>query len=166
VKRIALLAILLMFGPTLVFSQDSAKNTVARNTGSIPAAGVTIDDLVSWLKNSGHEAEVVTASNGVRHVTTLTGTVDVGIYLFDCKEGHCGSIQFAAGFATHGKFDVSRMNEWNTKQRWARGYYDSTNDPWIEMDVDLTPGGTYELLDDEFATWNSALANFMALYGL
>ena len=58
------------------------------------------------------------------------------------------------------------MNEWNRDNRWARGYYDSVNDPWVEYDVDLTPGGTYELLDDEFATWRSTLTRFMTHYGL
>ena len=132
----------------------------------IPAAGFTVDDVVTWLQSSGHTTQVVAGSDGKRHVTTLSGGVTFGVYLFDCKEDRCGSIQFAAGFATHGKFDISRMNEWNTKHRWGRGYYDSSNDPWVEMDVDLTPGGTYELLDDELLTWNTTLANFVAMFGL
>ena len=132
----------------------------------IPAVGFTIDDVVTWLQSSGHSTQVNTASDGKRHVTTSSGGVTWSVYMFDCKEDRCGSIQFAAGFATHGKFDISRMNEWNTKQRWGRGYYDSTNDPWVEMDVDITPGGTYELLDDELLTWNTTLANFVKMYSL
>lgn len=132
----------------------------------IPTAGFTIDDVVTWLQSSGHTTEVVTGSDGTRHVKTSTGSVTWGVYLFDCKEGRCGSIQFAAGFATHGKFDISLMNEWNKKQRWGRGYFDSSNDPWVEMDVDMTPGGTYELLNDELSTWNTTLANFVARYSL
>ncbi len=31
-----------------------------------------------------------------------------------------------------------------------RAYVDKVNDPWLEYDVDLTPGGSYELLKDEF----------------
>jgi hypothetical protein len=132
----------------------------------IPAVGFTIDDVVTWLQSSGHSTQVVTGSDGKRHVSTSIGGVGFGVYMFDCKEDRCGSIQFAAGLASHGRFDISRMNEWNTKQRWGRGYYDSSNDPWVQMDVDLTPGGTYELLDDELATWNTTLAKFVAVYGL
>ena len=132
----------------------------------IPGAGVSIDDIVAWLHGAGYSAQIVPDSNGESHVKTSSGGTNFGVYLFDCKEGRCGSIQFAAGFATHGHFDVSRMNEWNHDNRWARGYFDSTNDPWVEMDVDLTPGGTYELLDDELSTWNNTLARFVKLYGL
>jgi hypothetical protein len=132
----------------------------------IPPGGFTVDDTVAWLQGAGYTAQVVAGSDGTSHITSFTEGVKFGVYLFDCKEGRCGSIQFSAGFATHGKFDISQMNEWNSKHRWGRGYYDSTNDPWVEMDVDLTPGGTYELLGDELATWNTTLANFVAMYQL
>jgi hypothetical protein len=153
--RIAVVAaMVLLFASSMASARD------------IPVTGFTIDDIVTWLQSKGHSTEVVTASDGKRHVKTSTGGVTFGVYLFDCKEDRCGSIQFAAGFLTHGKFDVSRMNEWNTTHRWARGYFDSVNDPWVEMDVDLTPGGTYELLDDELVTWNTTLNTFVTMYDL
>ena len=34
------------------------------------------------------------------------------------------------------------------------------------MDIDLWPGGTYESLNDQFATWNSTLGRFIAKYSL
>lgn len=86
--------------------------------------------------------------------------------MFDCKDDRCGSFQFSVGFATHGKFDVSHMNDWNRDSRWCRGYFDNVNDPWIEYDIDLTPGGTYELLDDEFATYRNSVSRFVKQYGL
>jgi hypothetical protein len=132
----------------------------------IPTPGMTIDDVVSWLQSKGYQAQVETAADGTRHVMSLTGGVKFGVYLFDCKGDTCGSMQFSAGFTTHGKFDISRMNEWNRKKRWGRAYYDSVNDPWVEMDVDLTPGSSYELLDDELATWDTALAAFVTMYDL
>jgi hypothetical protein len=132
----------------------------------VPAGGLTLDDVVAWLQSQGYKAELVTDSDGKVHVSSASDGVKFGVYMFDCSGDHCGSIQFAAGFATHGKFDTSQMNAWNRGSRWARGYFDSTNDPWVEYDIDLTPGGTYELLDDEFATWRSTLARFVKQYGL
>ncbi|MGH7022164.1 MAG: YbjN domain-containing protein [Caulobacteraceae bacterium] len=132
----------------------------------LPAGGFTVADVVAWLQGAGYKAQVVTGSDGKTHVSSATDGVVFGVYMFDCKADRCGSMQFSAGFATHGKFDTSRMNEWNRDSRWARGYFDNVNDPWIEYDVDLTPGGTYELLDDEFATYRSSLARFIKLYGL
>jgi hypothetical protein len=133
----------------------------------LPAGGFTIDDVVAWLQGDGYKTEVVPASNGgTPHVHTFAGELGFGVYLYDCTDGRCGSIQFSAGYATHGKFDTSRMNQWNRDNRWCRGYFDSVNDPWIEMDVDLTPGGTYALLDDELATWKMSLKHFTDLYEL
>jgi hypothetical protein len=114
----------------------------------------------------GYPAQVVTDSNGKKHVDSYVNGVKFGVYMFDCNGDNCGSIQFAAGFATHGGFNISRMNEWNHDNRWARGYYDDVNDPWCEMDVDLTPGGTYELLNDEFTTWKKVIDGFTTLYNL
>ncbi len=132
----------------------------------LPPGGLTINDVVVWLQSSGYKATIVNDENGKSHVSSASGGVDFGVYMFDCKDDRCGSIQFAAGFAEHGKFDTSRMNEWNRDNRWARGYFDSVNDPWVEYDVDLTPGGTYELLNDELATWTSTLDRFIKHYGL
>lgn len=132
----------------------------------IPADGLAIGDVVAWLQGVGYSAQLEASSDGTQHVVSSTGGVKFEVYLFDCKEGHCGSLQFSSGFATHGKFDTTRMNEWNSTKRWGRGYFDKVNDPWVEMDCDLTPGGTYELLGDELATWNTALADFVAMYSL
>jgi hypothetical protein len=155
-KRIFLIATILAMG--------FMPNAAAAN--DLPTNGMTIAEVVSWLQGQGYQALVVEGQDGKNHVQTTISGAKVGIYMFDCKDERCGSFQFAAGFSTHGKFDVSRMNEWNRDNRWCRGYYDSTNDPWIEYDIDLTPGGTYELLDDEFATYRSSLDRFVKHYGL
>jgi hypothetical protein len=132
----------------------------------LPDGGMTVNDVVGWLQGIGYSAEIVADKDGAQHVRTSVGGTNFGVYMFDCKDGRCGSIQFSAGFATHGAFDTSRMNQWNLDSRWARGYFDSVNDPWVEMDVDLTPGGTYELLNDELATWKGTLARFTNRFAL
>ena len=132
----------------------------------LPAGGFTTDDVVAWLQSDGHQSELVPDKDGTSHVRFAIGGARVGIYMFDCNSGRCGSIQFSAGFATHGSFNVARMNEWNRDKRWCRGYFDSVNDPWVEYDIDLTPGGTYELLNDEFAIYRKMLGDFRALYGV
>jgi hypothetical protein len=132
----------------------------------IPADGLTIDDVVAWLQSAGYQTELIPDKDGTSHIRSAIGGVRLGVYMFDCKNGRCGSLQFSAGWATHGKFDVTHMNDWNREQRWARGYFDAENDPWVELDADLTPGGTYELLNDEFAIYKKAVSNFTARYGL
>jgi hypothetical protein len=138
----------------------------AASARDIPSGGLTREEVVTWLQGAGYQAQIVTDSAGKVFVSSAWGGHNFGVYMFDCNADRCGSIQFSAGFATHGKFDTSRMNEWNRDTRWARGYFDSTNDPWVEYDIDLTPSGTYELLNDELATWHTALDRFVKHYGL
>ncbi len=70
------------------------------------------------------------------------------------------------GFSTGGKFDTSQINAWNYDNRWCRAYYDDVKDPWLRMNVDLSPGGTYEALSERLAIWNRTLGRFIATYSL
>ena len=42
----------------------------------------------------------------------------------------------------------------------SQAWTDDKDDPWLAMDVDLTPGGTVENLDDEFTVWRDMLTSF------
>ena len=139
---------------------------VASMAKPIAVQGMSVGDVAAWLQNQGYKAQIVTEKDGKSHVDSATGGTRFGVYMFDCKNNKCGSIQFSAGFDTHGAFSAQKLNEWNRDKRWSRVYVDNVNDPWIEYDVDLTPGGTYELLNDEFAIWNSELGEFTKKYGL
>ncbi len=139
----------------------------------IPDSGLTIAEAAGWLQGQGYASRQETSAGSApadvapTHLVFDYEGVKIGLYLFDCKAGRCGSVQFAAGWATHGKFDTRQMNTWNRDKRWCRGYFDSENDPWVEMDVDLTPGGSYELLNDDFATFkNACLSGFRQMYNL
>jgi len=132
----------------------------------IPAAGLSIQDVISWLQTIGYTSETVPDKDGTSHVRFYYNNVKVGVYMFDCKDGTCGSLQFSAGWATHGTFNTAGMNTWNRDKRWCRGYFDAENDPWVERDTDLVPGGTYELLADEFAIFRKCVDGFKAMYNL
>jgi hypothetical protein len=131
----------------------------------LPAGGMTVAEVASWLQDAGYQAQVVTAANGQQTITSASSGTGFHVGFYDCQNQRCGSIQFFAGFNTKGALNPVKMNDWNSSERWARAYVDKVNDPWIEMDVDLTPGGTYELLNDEFATWRSVLARFRSFIG-
>lgn len=135
-------------------------------TGPLPAGGLTLDETAAWLQGKGFPSERIAETGGGAHLRVMVDGTKVGVYMFDCSGDRCGSLQFSAGWATHGKFDISQANRWNRDKRWCRGYYDSVNDPWVERDVDLSPGGTYELLADEFEVFHRCMTNFKAMYGL
>ncbi len=132
----------------------------------IPAGGFTTEDAVAWLQSAGYAAKVVIGDSGKPHVSSSTQGFPFHVFMHDGQGDRYASIRIAVGFATHGKFDISQMNAWNVGARWCRGYYDSVNDPWLEMDIDLYPGGTYESLNDQFGAWNVTLNSFIKKFGL
>lgn len=127
----------------------------------IPDGGLTLEQIASWLQAAGYKAEIKT-EDGKRNIYSSSDGWNFHISQYDCKGAVCGSFQFWVGFDTKGAFNAQRINKWNKENRWIRAYVDDTNDPWIEMDVDLTPGGTYENLNDEFAIWRDGLRRFHA----
>jgi hypothetical protein len=135
-------------------------------TGAIPDGGFTIEDIVAWLQSDGYTTKVVPDGDGESHVVTNTQNSPCNIFPNDFKGGRYASLGLGTGFAAHGKFDISHINEWNSNNRWCRAYYDSVNDPWLVMDIDLWPGGTYESLRDQFGAWNNTLGRFIEKYGL
>ena len=126
----------------------------------LPAGGMTLDEIAAWLHDQGLTAEVQTADNGAKSIYSSIGGSNFHIYQYDCKEARCGSLQFSSGFDTKGAFNADKMNGWNRDNRSAHAYVDKVNDPWVEFDVDLTPGGSYELLNDELGIWHQSLDNF------
>jgi hypothetical protein len=138
--------------------------STAGSLHAIPDGGLTIEDVSGWLQSAGYSAKVVTSESGKRHIVSSTQGTTFNIFMGDCKGERCASIELAAGFTTNGTFDISQINDWNSNNRWCRAYYDSVNDPWLEMDVDLYPGGTYESLNDQFGAWNNTLGRFMSKY--
>lgn len=132
----------------------------------IPDGGLTIEEVAAWLGSEGYSVDFVTGESGKRHILTKTQGSPLNIFQGDCKGERCASLEFASGFSTGGKFDTAQINVWNYDNRWCRAYYDDVNDPWLRMNVDLSPGGTYEALSERLAIWNRTLGRFIAAYGL
>jgi putative sensory transduction regulator/zinc ribbon protein len=135
-------------------------------TRAIPDGGLTIEEMAAWLEGEGYAVKFVTGESGKRHIETNAQGSPINIFFGDCKGERCAALEFAAGFSTHGKFDISQINGWNYDNRWCRAYYDGDKDPWLKMNIDLSPGGTYEALSDRFEIWNRTLGRFIEKYGL
>jgi putative sensory transduction regulator/zinc ribbon protein len=135
-------------------------------TRAIPDAGLTIEEMAAWLEGEGYAVKFVTGESGKRHIETNTQGTPLNIFFGDCKGERCSVLEFAAGFSTHGKFDISQINGWNYDNRWCRAHYDGDKDPWLKMNIDLSPGGTYEALSDRFEIWNRTLGKFIEKHGL
>lgn len=132
----------------------------------IPEGGLSLEEIVAWLQSGGYSAKVVTAESGNRHILSNTQGVPFDVFTPGCMSGRCTSLSLVIAFSTKGKFDVSQLNEWNSDVPWCKAYYDTVNDPCLDMDIALWPGGTFESLNDQFLTFNSVLGKFIARYSL
>ena len=132
----------------------------------IPDGGLTMEEVVAWLEGAGYSAKVTIGTNSGRpHIDTNVQDTPVTV-MSDPKGGRCDYLNFVAGFSANGKFDIAQINAWNYDNRWCTAYYDDVNDPWLGMCIALSPGGTYESLNDQFNTWNRTLGRFIAAYNL
>jgi len=133
---------------------------------AIPDGGLTLEEVVAWLQSGGYTAKVVTREDGKRHIESWSQGTLFNIFTPGCQSGRCASLELLFAFSSKGKFDISRLNEWNRDVPWCKAYYDTVNDPCLDMDIALSPGGTYESLNDQFATWGNVLGNFTAKFSL
>jgi hypothetical protein len=127
----------------------------------LPGGGMTAKEIASWLVDAGYKGEIQTNKDGSTSVASATDGGNFYIDMNDCNDGvRCAAIEFYAGFKTKGAWNAAKMNDWNRDRRWVRAHVDDNNDPWLQMDVDLSPGGTQEGLDDQFALWRDRLSKF------
>ena len=127
----------------------------------LPGAGLSADDVAKWLQDAGYKATVKTNTDGSKSVNSATDGTNFSVDMYDCHDkATCTAIQFSVGFDTKGAWTAAKMNDYNSTKRWVRAYVDDKNDPWLEQDVDLIPGGTWEGLDDQFAVWRQMLGDF------
>ncbi len=133
---------------------------------AIPEGGLSLEEIVAWLQSGGYSAKVVNGDGGKRHILSNTQGVPFDVFTPGCMSGRCTSLSLVIAFSTKGKFDVSQLNEWNSDVPWCKAYYDTVNDPCLDMDIALWPGGTFESLNDQFLTFNSVLGKFIAKYSL
>jgi hypothetical protein len=133
---------------------------------ALPPGGMTASELASWLVGAGYPAQVKPdpTTPGDQIVSTATDGIDVDIYLYDCSgDGdarRCTSMQYAAGWPASGSYNMERVNGWNRSNRYIKAYLTAKGGLFGEYDLDISPGGTYEMLDDCLQNWRSVVVDF------
>jgi hypothetical protein len=147
----------------------SATPVAARN---LPDGGMTANELSGWLIGKGMPAQVKPdpTTPGDQIVSTSADGVNVDIYLYDCSGAgdarRCTSMQYASGWQASSNYNTDRINEWDRTHRYIRAYLTKGNSLYGEYDLDLSPGGTYEMLDDSLQNWRSTVRDFKAFFDL
>jgi hypothetical protein len=170
-KLVALAAALTLAG-ALAAAPAAAQTASAAPGGAITTGGLTANELADWLRSAGYSAVVKPdpTTAGDQIISTRLDGQDVDIYLYDCNgDGdarRCTSMQYAAGWAPSSSYGVDKANAWNRTHRYIKAYLTAGNSLYGEYDLDLSPGGTYDMLNDTLANWRSTAGDFKTYFGL
>jgi putative sensory transduction regulator len=157
VKALAVLAAAAM--AVLLFAAPA----VARD---LPDGGMTATEIASWLVQQGYPAQVKPdpTTPGDQIVSTTTDGIGVDVYLYDCSgQGNsrrCTSMQYAAGWPASADYNVEKVNGWNRGNRYIKAYLTAKGGLFGEYDFDISPGGSYEMLNDCLQNWRSVVVDF------
>ncbi len=136
----------------------------AAQAAPLPANGMTVKEVQTWLLDSGYKAEK--AKDGEdEYLRSAADGVNFEVHFYDCKKDRCASIQMIAGFDLDEKLTWEKANGWNSGKRFVNCFLDEDGDPWFSYDINLSPGGTREALDDNFGVWLMFLPDMKELAG-
>ena len=101
---------------------------------------------------------------GDQIVSTSTDGISVDIYLYDRSGAgnarRCTSMQYASGWPSSSNYNLERVNGWNVAHRYIKAYLTSSGGLFGEYDLDLSPGGTFESLNDCLDNWRRNVVTF------
>lgn len=120
------------------------------------------EGIARAMQDFGYRAELTTDSQGDPLIKSAAGGANFSVYFYGCTGGrHCQSIQFSAGFDLENGTTLEVVNDWNARKRFAKSYLDDEQDPYLELDVNLSYSGVTEKnFADTLETWEKLLAEF------
>jgi hypothetical protein len=135
----------------------------------LPKGGVTREEIVTWLQQHGYSAEIRHFDKFVYVATQFNNGPPnndySGIYFYDCDENErCVAIQYFAAFAGDDTITVEKANDWNSHKRTIRAYRRESSSITGEYDLDVSPGGSTELLDKSLKRWEQILGIFKTFF--
>lgn len=132
----------------------------------VPAGGVTRQEVADWLVRNDMPAQIHDNGNGAVIVSSVTDGIKFDLYFYGCEAERCVSIQYAAGWSEATGVTVDDVNTWNTKNRYLRAYLSNGSNVWGEYDVDVSPGGSWEQIDESLRTFKAMVVEFKDTLGL
>ncbi|MEW5685433.1 MAG: YbjN domain-containing protein [Pseudomonadota bacterium] len=132
----------------------------------IPDAGLTVEEVLAFMKAAGFDSSIQKDDEGDRYVTTKKDGINFDIDVYDCdKGGRCRAVQFVVSFELDKPLGAEKANEWNRNKRYIRLYTDKKGDPYFAYDANLAPGGTYEALQDDLDVFQQFLPEILSHIG-
>jgi hypothetical protein len=130
----------------------------------IPAAGITPNELAQLMRQHGWPAKITHDSDGNLIISSRAADVNFDMYFYQCRNGRCTDIQFAAGWSG-ARVAPDKVNQWNRTKRFLRTYWKPGNILWTEMDARISRGTTANV-EEYLALWPEMLDEFKPFMGL
>jgi hypothetical protein len=128
--------------------------------GPITDGGVTAAEVAAVLQAKGYQAEITKDDGGDPLIHSGADASKFSVLFYGCNAGRCSSIQFSTAFHIEGGLTLTRINTWNSDKRFGQGFLDKTNDPFIQMDLDVEHGYSTEAIANNLDTWVAVLHQF------
>lgn len=123
--------------------------------------GVSAAQVAEILQSEGYRAKLDEDSQGDPMIRSKMSGFNVQIFFYQCNEDVlCEDIQFHVGFDLDDGMTAEDVEAWNRQKRFAKIYRDDEDDPYLEIDLQLVPGGTPELVKGYIATTDIMVALF------
>jgi hypothetical protein len=123
--------------------------------------------LQALMQSWGYRADLTTDKDGDPMIKTGMAGVKVGVYFYSCKgeEKTCGSFQLSTGFVFKDKVPLTKVNEWNRKQRYMKAYLDPDEETLhVEYDLRMASGLTADYLKTFFQLYEEQLADVKSFF--
>lgn len=118
-------------------------------------------ELVSIIQALGFQALLEKDGVGDPLIRSSSSGVDFSIQFYDCKNNtRCQSLHFVAGYDLEDGTTLEVIEEWNEEKRFASAYLDDEDDPFLQMDINLTGGITKANFEDTFKLWQTLKGQF------
>jgi hypothetical protein len=144
-------------------AESRAQAPAPRAPAASTAGRFTLTGVTDWLKAKGLPA---TPNIDKDYVVTQIGSETYVVFLGDCKDGGCDSLQFFYGI----KYDkgvrpdegsaAALVNRWNRENRWLKAYVDQDRDVALEMDVWFSNGSMSATADPYFEIFKNGVPIF------
>ncbi|GIL02629.1 MAG: hypothetical protein BroJett030_25280 [Alphaproteobacteria bacterium] len=120
------------------------------------------DSVVKAMQEIGYRAELKKDGEGDPMIASAAGGYKFVVFFYGCEEGAtCDTFQFHSSFNADGEVTDEAINDWNSKRRFAKAYFDDEKDVVLVMDIVMIEAGLSDTVFREaMSIWEDRLTTF------
>jgi putative sensory transduction regulator len=131
-----------------------------------PDIGVTAGQVAAVLQAKGYQATIGKDGSGDPMVSSSADGTKFKVLFYGCKgTQRCTALEFLVGFDLDKGMSMEKLNKWNRDSRFGHAYLDDENDPYLQLDINASPGFTSESMAGYVETWAGLVPKFKGYIG-